>query len=103
MASDELLKILNAMAADEEQPADDDHRPAVCMHSDKELYDWIEERKDNTHVALSLVKRDECTGWYYDDKEGFIGMRRGPSLKSSAPNGIIQILKQVKMYVCSSL
>ena len=81
MASDELLKILNAMAADEEQPADDDHRPAVCMHSDKELYDWIEERKDNTHVALSLVKRDECTGWYYDDKEGCIRNEKGSFFK----------------------
>lgn len=81
MASDELLKILNTISIDDEQPADENHRPAVCMHSDKELFDWIEERKNNTHVALSLVSMNECKNWYYDEQEGCIRNEKGSFFK----------------------
>lgn len=49
---------------------DDAHRYA--MHSDEEILQWFEERKKQTGVTLKRITLEECSPWYYDDKEGCI-------------------------------
>ena len=84
MASEDLQRILNRILDDEElnrQPDADSGMPAVCMHSDQELYDWIEERKSHLSVALSMVSPSDCSPWRYDEEEGCIRNEAGSFFK----------------------
>ena len=49
---------------------DDSHK--YSMHSDEEILQWFEERKKQTDVTLKRITLEECSPWYYDDKEGCI-------------------------------
>ena len=42
------------------------------LHSTEELLYWLEERKSNLKVQLEKISLEDCTPWYYDEKEGMI-------------------------------
>lgn len=83
MASEALQRIMNRISDDfsDKNALDKSHEGGTSMHTDEELFAWIEDRKSRLSVSLSLVKPSECSPWYYDEEEGCIRNERGSFFK----------------------
>lgn len=52
-------------------------REGKPLHSDREIMDWLKERKQSQRVEIRMISLEECTPWYYDPAEGSIRNRQG--------------------------
>ena len=42
------------------------------IHSNQEIMDWLQERKQQRKVQIRMISLEECSPWYYDLSEGRI-------------------------------
>ena len=47
------------------------------LHSVEEIFSWLNERKDRLEVKLERISLEECSPWYYNEKDGIIQNTKG--------------------------
>ena len=47
------------------------------LHSFDELMDWLKEQKASQSVSIEKVLLEDCSPWYYDEREGMIRNEKG--------------------------
>lgn len=52
-------------------------RAGEPLHSDREIEEWLRERKRNQQVEIRMISLEECAPWYYDAEEGTIRNSQG--------------------------
>lgn len=57
------------------ETAEEEDRQA--LHSTESLHLWLEERKARLRVSLTKIGLEECSPWYYDEREGCIRNEKG--------------------------
>lgn len=58
------------------------------LHSTDDLWEWINDKKNNQRVEINKIRLSECSPWYYEENEGVIRNKGNSFFKVS---GIRQV------------